>query len=82
MTEESRLNEILKTKVSEERVTRLMNLTRPDIQDASEEVLRWLVRQQAQFVNIQYERFQAGIKFGEQDTDDVMHGAIDIHAQC
>ena len=80
MTEESRLNEILKTKVSEERVTRLMNLTRPDIQDASEEVLRWLVRQQAQFVNIQYERFQAGIKFGEQDTDDVMHGAIDIHA--
>ena len=80
MAEEMDLEKILRTKVSDERVDRLMKLTRPDVEGASEEVLRFLVRQQAQYVNIQYARFQAGIKFTEQDVEDVMQGAIDIHA--
>ena len=74
------LKEILKTTVSEDRVDRLMELTRPDVEGVSEEVLRFLVRQSAQYVNIQYARFLAGIHFSEQDVDDVMRGAIDIHA--
>jgi len=73
------LKDILAIKVSPERVDRLMELTRPDV-DASEEVLRYLVEQQAQYVNIQYMRFQAGAKFTEADVDEIINGAIDTHA--
>ncbi|HHV79858.1 MAG TPA: amidohydrolase family protein [Firmicutes bacterium] len=80
MAEGLDLKQILKIKVSEDRVNRLMQLTRPDVEGVSDEVLRYLVRQQAQFVNIQYARFQAGIKFTEKDVDELMTGAIDTHA--
>jgi hypothetical protein len=73
------LKEILKIKVAPDRIKRLMELTRPDV-DASEEVLEYLVKEQAQYVNIQYLRFQAGAKFTEDDIDELMAGAIDIHA--
>lgn len=56
-----------------------MELTRPDV-DASEEVLEYLVQLQAQYVNIQYLRFQSGIRFTEEDVDELMNDAIDIHA--
>ena len=73
------LKDILNIKVSPERVDRLIEVTRPDV-EASDEVLRYLVEQSAQYVNIQYMRFQSGAKFSEADVDDLMAGAIDIHA--
>lgn len=73
------LKDILDIKVSPERVKRLMELTHPDV-EASEEVLEYIVRQQAQYVNIQYMRFQAGIKFTNEDVRKLMEGSIDIHA--
>ena len=74
------IDEILKIEVPEERVDRLKELVNFDIPDLSEEVKRFLIKQQIQVVNIQYARFLAGVKFTEADVDDIMKGAIDIHA--
>ena len=73
------LSEILKIEIPDDRVERLKQLTRPDA-DVSDEVYTWLVRQQAQWVNIQYTRFLAGAKFTEQDVDDILTNSFDIHA--
>jgi hypothetical protein len=72
------LQEILQIEVSDDRVQRLKQLTRPDA-PVSDEVHSWLVRQQAQWVNIQYTRFLAGTQFTEQDVDDLLTNSIDIH---
>jgi len=74
------LEEILKIEIPEDRVDRLEQLVKFDIPDLSNEVSRFLLKQQIQIVNIQYARFLAGVKFTESDVDDLMHGAIDIHA--
>jgi len=74
------LDEILKIEVPEDRVDRVKELVEFDIPDLSDEVSRFLLKQQIQVVNIQYARFLAGVKFTEQDVDDLMTGAIDIHA--
>ena len=74
------LGEILRLEVPPDRVERLKQLTCVDDPDVSEEVLTYLLRKQAQFVNIQYTRFLSGIKFTEAEVDDLMRGAIDIHA--
>ena len=74
------LDEILKITIPEERVDRLKELVTFDIPDLSDEVARFLLKQQIQVVNIQYARFLAGVKFTEADVDDLMRGAIDIHA--
>jgi hypothetical protein len=73
------LSEILKLEVSDERVERLKQLTSVDAPDVSDEVFTWLVRQQAQWANIQYTRFLAGAKFTEQDVDELLTDAIDCH---
>jgi hypothetical protein len=72
------LQEILQIEVPDDRVERLKQLTRPDA-DVSDEVHTWLVRQQAQWVNIQYTRFLAGAAFTEQDVDDILTNSLDIH---
>ncbi len=72
------LQEILQIEVSDDRVERLKQLTRPDA-PVSDEVHGWLVRQQAQWVNIQYTRFLAGTQFTEQDVDELLTNSIDIH---
>lgn len=74
------LKEILRVDVTQERVERLKRLTTVDDPGVSDEVLNYLLRKQAQFVNIQYARFLAGVKFTETDIDKLMRGAIDIHA--
>ena len=73
------LEEILKVEVPEERVERLKALTNVDMPGVSDEVFTWLVRQQAQWVNMQYARFLAGAKFTEQDVDELLTNAIDSH---
>ena len=72
------LQEILQIEVPQDRVDRLKKLTRPDA-EISDEVFTWLVRQQAQWANIQYTRFLAGAKFTEQDVDDILTNSLDIH---
>lgn len=74
------LEEILKLDIPQERVERLKQLTTVDDPGISDEVLNYLLRKQAQFVNIQYTRFLAGIKFTEADVDGLVRGSIDIHA--
>ena len=74
------LAELLKVTVSDERVERLKKLTNVDVEGGvSDEIFTWLVRQQAQWANIQYTRFLAGAKFTEQDVDEVVTNSIDCH---
>lgn len=73
------LSEILKLRVDPARVERLKRLTTVDAPDVTDEVFTWLIRQQAEWVNIQYTRFLAGAKFTEQDVDELLTNAIDTH---
>jgi hypothetical protein len=73
------LDEILKVEVDPERVERLKKLTNTDAPGVTDEIYTWLVRQQAQWVNIQYARFLAGAKSTEQDVDEILTNAIDCH---
>jgi len=75
-----RLQEILRLEVPAERVERLKQLTTVDDPEVTPEVLTYLLRQQAQFANIQYTRFLAGVKFTEDEIDGLVRGSIDIHA--
>lgn len=74
------LQEILRVEVPRERVERLKQLTTVDDPEVSDEVLDYLLRKQAQFVNIQYTRFLSGIKFTEAEVEELVRGSIDIHA--
>jgi hypothetical protein len=74
------LQEILQVEVPDDRVERLKQLAEVDAPGISDEVFTWLIRQQAQYANIQYTRFLAGAKFTEQDVDEVLTNSIDIHA--
>jgi hypothetical protein len=65
--------------VSDERVGRLKQLTTVDAEGVTDEIFTWLVRQQAEWANIQYTRFLAGAKFTEADVDEVLSNAIDCH---
>src|SRR5918911_937284 len=60
------LSEILKVQVSDERVERLKQLTTVDAPGITDEIFTWLVRQQAQWANMQYARFLSGAKYTEQ----------------
>lgn len=73
------LNEILAIEVPDDRVNRLKELTHPD-EPLSDEVHTWVARKQVQWANIQYARFLSGAKYTEQDVDDILTNAIDIHA--
>lgn len=73
------LREILEIKVSDERVERLKKLTTVDAEGVTDEILTWLIRQQAEWANIQYTRFLAGAKFTESDVDEVLAHGIDCH---
>src|SRR5919202_6504900 len=74
------LSEILQVRVPQERVDRLKKLTNVDIPGGvSDEIFEFLVRQQAEWVNMQYARFLAGINFTEQDVDELLANAIDCH---
>ncbi len=78
--EELTLRQILQIDVPDDRVERTKKLVNVDAAGVSDEVFTWLVKQQIQYANIQYARFLAGAKFTEQDVDDVITNAIDIHA--
>jgi hypothetical protein len=73
------LEELLKVEVSSERIERLKELTSFDDSDVTPEVEEYLLRQFAKLCHIQYGRFLAGVTFTEEDIDDCMCGAIDIH---
>lgn len=73
------LRQILEIEVPDDRVERLKKLCSVDIPGISDDVLTFLVRQQAQFANIQYARFLSGAKFTEQDVDDILTNAADCH---
>jgi hypothetical protein len=73
------LAELLRVEVPQERVERLKQLCRVDIPGISDEIFEFLIRQQAQWVNIQYARFLSGIKFEESDVDELLVNAIDTH---
>ncbi|MHB0869359.1 MAG: DUF6282 family protein, partial [Chloroflexota bacterium] len=73
------LQQILQIEVPDDRVERLKTLAQVDIPGISEEIRTFLIRQQAQFANIQYARFLAGTKCTEQDVDDILTNSIDIH---
>lgn len=73
------LREILQIKVSDERVNRLKQLTTVDAEGVTDEIATWLIRQQAEWANIQYTRFLAGAKFTEHDVDGLLANAIDCH---
>src|SRR5205085_1828499 len=78
--EELALREILQVEVPRDRVERLKGLTRVDDPNVPDEVFDYLIRQQAQSVNIQYARFLSGVQFTEADVDDLLVDAVDSHA--
>lgn len=78
--EDVSFEKILNIKVDPARIERVKSLVRFDIPDLSEEVKNFLISQQLQFVNIQYARFMAGVKFTQQDVVEVLNGVIDCHA--
>ncbi len=77
--EELSLREILEVEVSDERVQRVKKYIAPD-ENIPDEVRDWLARRQVRHANIQYARFLAGVKYTEQDVDDIVTNSIDIHA--
>jgi hypothetical protein len=74
------LAEILRLEVPPDRVERLKQLTTVDDPDVTPEVLTYLLRKQAQFANIQYTRFLAGVSYTEAEIDGLVRGSVDIHA--
>lgn len=75
------MQELMKIDVPEERVRRLMDIVEFDTDEPiSDEVKRYLVKQQIKYVNIQYARFLAGIHFTQDEVDALLAGSIDIHA--
>ena len=74
------LKKLMSIEVSEERVERLRDVIVFDRGDLSDEVKDFLLKEQIRFVNIQYARFLAGVHFSLDDIDELMNGAIDIHA--
>lgn len=74
------LQQILQVEVPDDRVERLKKLAEVDAPNLTDEIFTWLIRQQAQWANIQYTRFLAGAKFTEQDVDDILTNSYDIHA--
>ena len=81
MYEDFSLRQVLDIEVSQERVENLKKLTHLDLSEGTPEAVKdFMLRQWAQQVNITYARFMAGIKFTPADVDELMQGAIDIHA--
>lgn len=81
MYEEFDLKDVLSIQVDQDRVERLKKLTRLDIPEDTPEIVKdFILRQQIESVNIQYARFLAGIKVTKEDVEEVLEGAIDIHA--
>lgn len=79
--EKFNMQELMKIDVPADRVERLMDVVTFDTDEPiSDEVKRYLIKQQVKYVNIQYARFLAGIHFTQQDVDDLLEGSIDIHA--
>jgi hypothetical protein len=74
------LSQLLQVEVPQERVERLKQLCQVDDPNISEEVFEYLIRQQAQWVNIQYARFLSSVQFSEADVDELLVNAIDSHA--
>lgn len=75
------LKELMSIDVPKERVDRLSKLVKFDTtEELSEEVERYLLKEQVRYVNIQYARFLAGIKFKPEEVDELLEDAIDIHA--
>lgn len=75
------MQELMQIAVPEDRVDRLMDTVVFDTDEPiSDEVKRYLIRQQVKYVNIQYARFLAGIHFTQDDVDELLAGSIDIHA--
>ena len=75
------MQELMQIAVPEDRVDRLMDTVVFDTDEPiSDEVKRYLIRQQVKYVNIQYARFLAGIHFPQDDVDELLAGSIDIHA--
>jgi hypothetical protein len=74
------LEELLNLEISQERVEKLKQWTKFDDPTMTPEVEEFFYRQFAKLCHIQYGRFLAGVQFTHEDVDEVMHGAIDIHA--
>lgn len=75
------MQELMQIQVPQDRVDRLKDLVVFDTDEPiSDEVKEYLIKQQIKYVNIQYARFLAGIHFTQEEVDDLLKGAIDIHA--
>ena len=74
------LKKLMSIEVSKERLDRIRDVVYFDRGDISDEVKDFLLKEQVRFVNIQYARFLAGVKFTKDDVDELMKDSIDIHA--
>ena len=70
---------LLNAEVSHDRVEELMELVELDLPHASEEVKRYLLKQQAEMFNVTYSLKASGTKITNELIDELMEDSIDTH---
>ncbi len=78
--EEVQLGDLLKVDAPPERVEELMRLAEVDIPGLSDEVKRFLLKQQVEMFNLEYGRYAARTPVSDTVIDELMEDAIDTHA--
>jgi hypothetical protein len=72
------LDELLKVEALPERVEELMKFVEIDL-PVSDEIKRFLLKQQVEMFNLEYGRYAAGTKMTRELVEDLLTGSIDIH---
>jgi hypothetical protein len=72
------LEELLKIEASADRVEELMKLVEIDL-PVSDEIKRFLIKQQIEIFNLEYGRYAAGTSITRELVDSLLAGSIDIH---
>ena len=75
---EPTLEELLKIEASPERVEELMKLVEVDL-PVSDEIKRFLLKQQVELMNLEYGRYAAGTKLTRELVESLLVGSIDTH---
>lgn len=73
------IEQLMAMEIPQERLDRLRSLFTLDDPDAGPEVLDWLVRKEAKFLNVVYNQLLGGVTIDENHVDLLMRNSIDVH---
>jgi hypothetical protein len=74
------IEQLLAIEPDPERLERMRSLFTIDDPDAGPEVIDWLVKHEARFLNVVYNQLVGGVKIDEDQVDLLMRNAVDVHA--